>query len=152
MNNVLYDINNGVVSHHDTTGQQRIKLVANPKTIANAAATSLFTLACPAGAMVGGSLDYIIQATDGTDYQALQGFVTFSAVNKAGTITATITEVAGNQGKAVSAGTLTVAWTIVAGTNLVTIKVQPTTSLTITVTPFTVTYSIYPMVGQTTLL
>lgn len=121
--------------------------VASPpaKAITGGSANSLATVAVPASGMVGGVIHYLVQASDGTDFQALEGIVTYTAVNKAGTVTGTITEVAANQAKTVSSGTLTVTWTIVPGTNNVTIKVQPTTSLT--ATTLNVLMSISPTAG-----
>jgi hypothetical protein len=118
-------------------------------TITNASATSIFDVLIASGSMIGGGFVYQVHVSDGTDYQSLSGLVTYSAVNKAGTITGTITEATGNQAKTVSAGTLTLAWTIVAGTNKVTIKLQPTTSLTAT-TPFNVRVSLLPISGLVT--
>lgn len=115
------------------------------KAITGGSANSLATVAVPASAMVGGVIHYLVQASDGTNFQALEGIVTYSAVNAGGTVTGTITEVAANQAKTVSSGTLTVAWTIVPGTNNVTIKVQPTTSLT--ATTLNVLLSISPTAG-----
>lgn len=126
-------------------------LNATSKTIVDGSATSLADIAVVASAMVGGVIHYTVRASDGTDFQALTGIVTYSCVNKAATITGTITEVAGNQAKTVSSGTLTLAWTIVAGTNKMTIKLQPTGSLTET-TPYDVTYSIQPILGAVTIL
>lgn len=102
------------------------------KAITGGAANSLATVNVPASAMVGGVIHYLIQASDGTDFQALEGIVTYTAVNKAGTVTGTITEVAANQAKTLSAGTLTATWTVTPGTNILTIKVQPASSLTTT--------------------
>jgi hypothetical protein len=121
------------------------------KTIVDGAATALADIAVPASAFAGGIIHYLVRATDGTDFQALAGIVTYSCVNKAATITGTITEVAGNQAKIVSAGTLTLAWTIVAGTNKMTIKLQPTGSLTETA-PYDVSFTITPLVGAATIL
>lgn len=87
--------------------------------------------------------------TDGTDFQTITGMVTYAHVDKAGTGTFTITEVAGNQAKAVSAGTYTLAWTYVTGTNSGTVKLQPTSSLTATV--HTVTYTVFPIAGAITI-
>jgi len=129
----------------------RSTLNATSKTIVDASATSLVDVAVAASAMAGGVIHYVVRATDGTDYQALTGIVTYSCVNKAATITGTITEVAGNQAKTVSSGTLTLAWTIVAGTNKMTIKLQPTGSLTETA-PYDVTFSIQPILGAVTIL
>lgn len=134
----------------DTAGVNRLVINPTPKTIVDGSATSLADVACAAGATVGGTLTYNVISSDGTDFQSLTGLVTYSAVNKAGTLTLTITEVAGNQAKAVSAGTLTLAWTFVTGASKGTIKLQPTGSLT--ETTYTVTYTILPLSGAVTIL
>lgn len=126
-------------------------LSATSKTIVDGSATSLIDVACAASAMIGGVIHYVVRASDGADFQALTGIVTYSGVNKAATITGTITEVAANQAKTVSTGTLTLAWTIVAGTNKLTIKLQPTGSLTET-TPYDVTFTITRILGAVTIL
>lgn len=128
------------------------RMVFNPtaKTIVDGSATSLFEVACAASAMAGGLIFYQVQASDGTDFQSLVGMVSYSVVNKAGTLTLTITEVAGNQAKAVSSGTLTLAWTFVTGTSKGTVKLQPTGSLT--ETSYTVTYTVLPITGAVTIL
>jgi len=145
----LQDSTGAVLYRIDSTGRGAIN--ATSKTIIDSAATSLADVACAASAMVGGNLHYVVRASDGTDFQALSGMVTYSGVNKAATITGTITELATNQAKTVSAGTLTLAWTIVAGANKLTIKVQPTGSLTET-TPYDITFTISPIVGAVTVL
>lgn len=106
--------------------------VSTNYTIVDGSAASLFTVACNTGQMVGGAFFYQVRASDGTDFQSLTGMVTYAAVNKAGTLTLTITEVSGNQAKAVSAGTLTLAWSFVTNTanTLGTVKLTPTGSLT----------------------
>jgi hypothetical protein len=116
-----------------------------PKTIVDGSATSLFDVACAANTVCGGTILYTVTASDGTDFQALTGMVTYAAVNKATAITLTITEATANQAKAVSAGTLTLAWTFVAGTAKGTVKLQPTGSLTETL--YTVTYTVIPTIG-----
>jgi hypothetical protein len=129
----------------------RSVLTAKQTTIVDSAATSLVDVAIPASAQVGGFIHYVVRAFDGTDFQALAGMVSYSAVNKAASITLAITEVAGNQAKAVSSGTLTLAWTFVAGANKGTIKVQPTGSLTETA-PYDITFTITPILGAATIL
>lgn len=119
----------------------------NPKTIVDGSATSLYDVACPANSAVGGAFFYQVIASDGTDFQTISGMVTYGAVNKAGTLTLTITEVAGNQAKAVSAGTLTLAWTFVTGASKGTIKLTPTGSLTETL--YTVTTTLLPATSGT---
>lgn len=135
----------------DTAGV--VRLVPNPtaKTIVDGSATSLFDVAVAAGGLSGGVIFYHVQVGDGTDLQSLVGMVTYSVVNKAATLTLTITEVSGNQAKAVSSGTLTLAWTFVTGTLKGTVKLQPTGSLTET-TPYTVSYTVLPITGAITIL
>lgn len=121
-----------------------------PKAIVDASATSLFDVALPANGWNGGVIHYTVVLTDATDFQALTGMVTYAAVSKATVQTLTIVELATNQAKAVSSGTLTLAWTFVAGTLKGTVKVQPTGSLT--ETTFQITYNVTPIVGAVTLL
>lgn len=136
---------------NDSAGVNRLILNPTAKTIVDGSATSLFDVACAASGLSGGVIFYQVQVGDGTDFQSLTGMVTYSCVNKAATLTLTITEVAGNQAKAVSSGTLTLAWTFVTGTNKGTVKLQPTGSLTET-TPYTVTYTVLPISGAVTIL
>lgn len=131
---------------------EMLNLATNtPVTIVDGSATAIFTAECNTGVMIGGAFIYQVRASDGTDFQSLTGLVTYAAVNKAATITATITEASGNQAKAVSSGTLTLAWTIVAntGNTSVTIKLQPTGSLS--ETSFDVMISLLPVHGLPTL-
>jgi len=120
------------------------------KAIADGAATALFDVACPVGGSCGGVLHAVVQAADGADLQAMAVIVTYAAVNKAGTLTLTITDLATVDAKAVSAGTLTLAWSLVTGAGKCTVKVTPTGSLTETL--FTVTFVAMPVVGLVTLL
>ncbi len=134
----------------DTTGQQRAYNNPTAKTIANGSATSLFNVARANNVAAAGVIFYQVVATDGTDYQTIMGMVTYSHVDKAGTGTFTITEVSGNQAKAVSTGTYTLSWTYVTGTGIGVVKLQPTTSLTATV--HTITYTVFPIAGAITIL
>lgn len=129
------------------------RVIANPtaKTIVDGSATSLADVDCQSGTTSGGMIFYHVQASDGTDFQAMSGMVAYACVNKAGTLTLTITDVTANNAKAVSAGTLTLAWTFVSGTSKGTIKLQPTGSLTET-TPYNVTYTVFPLIGAVTVL
>lgn len=128
------------------------RFIPNPtaKTIVDGSATSLFSVAIAAGTSIGGTILFDVFASDGTDHQNISGVATYSAVNKAGTTTRTITYVTGNEAKAVSSGTLTLAWTMTDDTNVTTIKLQPTGSLT--ETTYNVTYSVLPLKGAVTLL
>lgn len=137
---------------NDENGLLRAVFNDIEKTIVNGSPTTLFNAECLAGKVCAGVIHTAIYATDGTDYQALTGIVTYAAVNKAGTLTLTITNATGNDAKAVSTGTLTLSWTIVAnaGNNGALIKLQPSTSLT--ATKFTVKYSVYPVHGRVDIL
>ena len=125
-------------------------LAIGQKTIADGSATSLFDVSCASGTRCGGLIIATVEASDGTDHQSMTSLVTFAAVNKAGTLTLTITSDTANDAKAVSSGTLTLAWTFVTGTGKGTVKLQPTGSLT--ETTFTVTFIVLPAVGTITLV
>lgn len=129
-------------------GRQVYNSVA--KVIVDGAATSLFDVALPQNAWCGGRIDYVVTVGDGTDFQALTGIVTYAAVSKVAVQTLTITELATTQAKAVSSGTLTLAWTFVTGTLKGTVKLQPTGSLTETI--YNITYSVTPTLGAITIL
>lgn len=133
----------------DALGVNRIVLNPTSKTIANGSATALFNVTRANNIAAAGVIFYQVVASDGTDYQTIMGMVTYSHVDKAGTGTFTITEVAGNQAKAVSTGTYTLSWTYVTGTGVGIVKLQPTTSLTATV--HTVTYTVLPIAGAITI-
>jgi hypothetical protein len=140
------------VTADGTIFKQLADCLFHTKTIVDGSATSLFELAVASGAMSGGWAFYMVEASDGTDYQTMAGMITFSAVNKAGTVTSTAPGYAtGNDCKSVSSGTLTLAWTATAGTLKTTIKLQPTGSLTET-TPYRVSLMIFPFRGAITLL
>lgn len=98
-------------------------------TITDASATTLFSVPLAASAGSGGVLSYEVFASDSTDFQVMAGLVAFGAVNKAATITTNISEI-GTPAKAVSSGTLTLAWTMTDDTNQYSVKLQPTGSLT----------------------
>lgn len=106
------------------------RLIISQSLVLTDAATSLFEVALPTLTMTGGSIDWTILASDGTDMQALSGITNYASVNKGGVYTDTITNNTSNDAKAVSAGTLTCVWSILDGTNKITIRVTPTGSLT----------------------
>lgn len=135
----------------DTAGNNRIILNPVAKALTSASAISLFNVARATSSVTGGAIEYQVQCTDGTDFQSMTGYVTYAMADKAGTGTFTITEVAGNQAKALTgASTLTLAWTFVTGTGLGTVKLAATTSLT--ATTFQVFYTVRPMTGAVTIL
>lgn len=104
--------------------------LSNVVAITDATPSAFMTVTLAAGEMVGGAFAYTITATDATDYQAHAGFVTYSAVRKAGAITCAINEAAQLESGAVSAGTLTDAFTCADTTDEVTFSINANSSLT----------------------
>lgn len=136
----------------DSAGTNRAVYNAAAKTIADGAATALFSVAVAAGIGIGGSGTFLVRATDGTDFQTIAGIFTYSAEAKLTVVVGAITYVAANEAKSVSAGTLTLAFTAdVSVANVVTYKLQPTGSLTETA-PYTVEYTLFPVRGAVTIL
>lgn len=133
----------------DSAGLGRVVL-SSAKTIVDSSATTLFTVPIAAGASVGGMISFHVFATDGTDHQALQGVANYASVNKAGTLTSTITYTTAPEAKAVSAGTLTLSFTMAEDTaDVVSIKLEPTGSLT--ETTYNVVFTVLPAKGEVTL-
>lgn len=132
--------------------QDRMFANAVAKTIVDGSATALFSVACPALSGVGGAGFFLVRASDGTEFQADAGMFTYSGEAKTTTVVGTVTYVTGNEAKAVSSGTLTLSFTAdVSVANVLTIKVQPTGSLTET-TPYTIEYTLFPIRGAVTIL
>jgi len=106
-------------------------IAAPPKALTNNSAIGVFEVALTAGSSCGGSMAYNIECTNGTDYQVRSGVVVWAAVNKGGVYTSNI----GSTGEqsALSTGTLANTWTIVTGTNKITITLNANSSLTPTV-------------------
>jgi hypothetical protein len=115
-------------------------VVAKGKVLTSGVAASLFEVALPTLSMGGGVIEATVVCTDGTDMQSFTQTITYSAVNKGGSYTTSITASTGD--KSVSAGTLTNAWSISNGTNKVTIQLTSTTSLTASSNSFLVYYRV----------
>ena len=115
------------------------------KALTDAAATDVVSLTVANGTTSGGIIHYTIDATDGTDYQAETGQVVWTAVNKAGTVTAAVTEV--NSQQSLSAGTLTTAWAISAA-NPALISVNANTSLAPSAGYPRITFDVYSYARQ----
>lgn len=109
------------------TAYDLLQLVKGRNNLTDGTAISLFEVdlgPLTACAMV---VNYAVYASDGTNMQVRSGSIRFSAVNKSGTI---ITEsFISSEGVAPSIGTLTVDWSLVAGTNKVTVKALADSSL-----------------------
>lgn len=77
-----------------------------------------------------GTISYEILAKDATDVQVRRGLAAFSMVNKGAVYTSEIVVV--SEAVSASTGTLTCTPTLVSGSNKVTLKLTPNTSLTAT--------------------
>lgn len=91
-------------------------------------ATTFCNIAVAASKYMGCKLICTINSDDATDFQAITSELILGAVNKAGTVSATITQVDGTT--AASAGTLTCTYTAVVNGNSVDIKANAVSSLT----------------------
>ncbi len=119
----------------------RFVVKAAPISLTSGVAAVVDDIALGTLAMTGGKIIWTILCTDGTDMQSVSGEVVFTAINKGGVYTTDIETVSSatpsdaitpviGWAKAVSAGTLTTAWSVVSGTSKVQVKVTSTTSLT----------------------
>lgn len=129
------------------TKVDRFRVVAKGKVLTSTSASSLFEVALPTLTMCGGKIEATIVCTDGTDMQSFSQTIVFSAVNKGGTYTTQIvvdpTDLISAVGaKSVSAGTLTTVWSVLNGTNKITVQLTPTTSLTPSTNAFIVYYTV----------
>lgn len=91
-------------------------------------ATLYASLSLASSKFLGATLTCTVDADDGTDFQSLTSLVRIDAVNKAGTVTATLTQT--DNTTAASAGTLTCTYTAVANGNNVDLKANAVSSLT----------------------
>jgi len=106
--------------------------VGHTKTLTNAA-TNLFEIALPANTRAGGAIfSSILTLNAANEQQVLTEFIQFAVINKAGVYTTTIVAVPEADALGLTLGTLTATWSVLTGTNKVTIRVTPATSLTTT--------------------
>lgn len=106
------------------------------KALTAGSATSVFRINLATLAAVGGEVQYVVYAADGTDVQSRGGTIVFQAVNKAATETCTISTSADQETEdgstiAASSGTLTYTWTTdVTPTNGCDLQLNAASSLT----------------------
>lgn len=124
-----------------------MEVLAVKQSITNSSANSIVQVTTPNNGAAGGTIDWRVYATDGTDFQTRTGRTTFAAVNKGGTYTTDVDEIGGSV--AVSAGTLTATWGITTGTNLINLQVTPTSSLTPTTLEVFYTFTNFGATGST---
>jgi hypothetical protein len=114
------------------------RLILNgQKNLTDNTATTLVVFTLAAGTGSGGSMDYLVEASDGTDIQSESGHVVFSFVNKGGTYTTGISS--HDTQNTPSSGTLAVTWDITTGSSLVNVRVNANSSLTPTLLRITYT-------------
>mgnify|MGYP003332437874 CR=1 FL=1 len=104
---------------------------AKPVDLTESSATLFANIALASSKIAGFTLACTVYANDGTNYQSLTSEVRVDAVNKAGTVTATLTQT--DNTTAASSGTLTCTYTAVANGAGVDIKANAVSSLTQTV-------------------
>ena len=104
---------------------------AKPVDLTESSATLFANITLPTGNVLGCILHGTVYANDGTDFQVLKSHVNIGAVNKAGTVTTSLTQTDGTT--AASSGTLTCTYTAVANGSGVDIKANAVSSLTQTV-------------------
>lgn len=99
-------------------------------TLTETTATAFATLTHAASTAVGAEFLVLVEANDGTEYQAVTSRVRVSSVRKATGNTVSAVAVVGTDLPAVSSGTLTCTFTTTDGASAVTVKADCTSSLT----------------------
>jgi hypothetical protein len=120
--------NNGSGGLSWAAGSSLTRVSQGQKTLTDNTATSLVTFALTSGSMSGGTIQYLVESSDGTELQSESGSVVFSFVNKSASYTTGVTP--HDTQNVASSGTLAVTWDITTGTNLVNVRVNANTSLT----------------------
>lgn len=121
------------------SGWEQSKIIPRDAvSLTDASANTIFSLTLISGARKGGTIKWECSCTDGTEHQLRTGITTFAAVNKGGVYTTDVDEIGGSI--ALSAGTLTGTWSILTGTNEISLQFTPTSSLT--PTSLTLSYSL----------
>lgn len=110
------------------TTTDRLLIAGTTVALTDATAVTVATVQVPSGTVAGGEVSYTIKVTDGTDHQSLKGRAQWAAVNKGGTVTASIS-LLGTEAVITSAGTLSNTVTIVPSGNTVLLKLAADTSL-----------------------
>ena len=111
----------------NTLSDRRV-FAAKPVTLTESTATLVLNVGVASGTVAGGVFSYTIRADDATDFQVIRGDVPWSAVNKGGTITATLgTPI---EVTTTSTGTLTNTTTAVVNGNTIDFKLNAVSSLT----------------------
>lgn len=123
---------------------ERYSVVGTYKTLTESSATAFIRVNIPSSTVTGGEILITVEANDGTDFQSRTLRFIWSAVNKSGTITATVQTP--EEAVAVSAGTLTVTIdTNDAGSGNLDFRANAVSSLTQTV--LRCSYQVFKNIG-----
>ncbi|MEO6589826.1 MAG: SGNH/GDSL hydrolase family protein, partial [Pyrinomonadaceae bacterium] len=117
-----------------TIGADNFIISERPSAMSNSATNWIISLNLDEGIASGGTITYKIYVTDGTNIQMGSGVLTYALVNKAGTLTAALTDA--NPTKALSSGTLTWEFSVVQVGANVAFYCAPVSSLTPTTLNF----------------
>jgi hypothetical protein len=109
-------------------GSQDRQILAKEKTLVNNTVTSIADIALPTLTGTGGVIKGTTFVSNGTDVQSRSFIWRYSAVNKGGVYTTEIVVV--SEAISTSSGTLAGTWTIVTGSNKITLKFNSNSSLT----------------------
>lgn len=135
----------GTTGTSDNTQIDR-QIVGNVKTLTNNSNTAMVNCTIANGTVIAGVLRYAVEVTDGTDYQVEEGMISYHVTNKAGVLANNTVVKFGNQ-QAMTAGTLTVTWTITAA-NPAVLTLNANSSLTPSAGYPKVTYTIDNLTSQ----
>lgn len=124
---IRYVLANGFGSTDLNIGNRQYIKSAS-KTLTESSATGLVDITMASGSVATGRLYYSVQANDATDFQAISGNIQWAAVNKGGTLTVDLSP--DIQANRCTAGTLTATVTGVAGTGKITLSLTAVSSLT----------------------
>lgn len=118
-----------VSSDGSATPSDRYAILGNLTALTESTATTFVRINVPTGTVTGGEIVVTVRADDATDFQARTLKFNYACVNKAGTLTATLSAVTENA--AASTGTLTATPTAVdSGSGNLDIKLNAVSSLT----------------------
>ena len=135
-NKVIYAVSNDLrvnapttasIVSLDTNGAQRVLVGVIKTGLTDGSANSIFEVSLTTTTYTGGTIEWTCVVDDGAAYQVQSGITTWAAVNLGGVYTTDVDEIGGSV--AVSSGTLTGTWSILTGTNKITLQFTPTSSL-----------------------
>lgn len=112
----------------------RARLLGKYTDLTESTATAFASVSVPTGTVCGGYISYTVEANDGTNFQSISGVVAYTIVNKAGTLTLSLSSDLQTGGAASGAGSLTCTITLVDATGgIAQFKANAASSLTQTV-------------------